>query len=80
LPLTSNERLDFFGGAVNTAARLLGFSHGGDVVISDEVMAEITAANLRFNLLESLESQLRGLPDALCVHRIERSLALPHKQ
>ena len=80
LAVNLNERLDFFGGAVNTAARLLGFSHGGDVVISDEVMAEITAANLRFNLLESLESQLRGLPDPLCVHRIDPSLALPHQQ
>ncbi len=79
LAVNLNERLDFFGGAVNTAARLSGLSHGGDAVISDEVMAEITVANLRFNLLESLKSQLLGLPDPLCVRRIETSSALSHQ-
>jgi class 3 adenylate cyclase len=38
--VTQNDRLDYFGSVVNIAARLEGFSEGGDVVVSAEVRAD----------------------------------------
>jgi class 3 adenylate cyclase len=40
IAVTLNERLDYFGGTVNMAARLQGRSEGGDIVISQALMAE----------------------------------------
>jgi class 3 adenylate cyclase len=40
IAVTLNERLDYFGSTVNLAARLEGLSSGGDVVISDAVLAD----------------------------------------
>ena len=38
--VTLNERLDYFGGTVNMAARLQGRSEGGDIVLSEALMVE----------------------------------------
>ncbi|HEY2111978.1 MAG TPA: hypothetical protein VGH25_09665, partial [Dongiaceae bacterium] len=38
--VTLNERLDYFGGTVNMAARLQGRSEGGDIVLSAALLAE----------------------------------------
>lgn len=38
--VTLNERLDYFGGTVNLAARLQGRSEGGDIVLSAALLAE----------------------------------------
>jgi class 3 adenylate cyclase len=40
IAVTQNDRLDYFGSVVNIAARLEGFSEGGDVVVSAEVRAD----------------------------------------
>jgi class 3 adenylate cyclase len=40
IAVTLNERLDYFGGTVNMAARLQGRSSGGDIVLSGPLMAE----------------------------------------
>ena len=40
IAVTLNERLDYFGGTVNLAARLQGRSEGGDIVLSDALLAE----------------------------------------
>ena len=40
IAVTLNERLDYFGGTVNMAARLQGRSEGGDIVLSEALMAE----------------------------------------
>ena len=40
IAVTLNERLDYFGGTVNMAARLQGRSEGGDIVISDALLVE----------------------------------------
>jgi class 3 adenylate cyclase len=78
LGVTLNERLDFFGGAVNTAARVQGLAHGDDVVITDAVIADLEAERLseapRFRVAESFDAALRGLPTPVRVHRL---LALP---
>ena len=38
--MTLNDRLDYFGSTVNLAARLQGQSEGGDVVLSESVLAD----------------------------------------
>lgn len=40
IAVTLNDRLDYFGTTVNTAARLEGLSSGGDIVISDAVFTD----------------------------------------
>jgi class 3 adenylate cyclase len=40
IAVTLNERLDYFGGTVNMAARLQGRSEGGDIIVSDALLAE----------------------------------------
>ena len=40
IAVTLNERLDYFGGTVNMAARLQGRSEGGDIIISSALMVE----------------------------------------
>ena len=78
LGVTLNDRLDFFGGAVNTAARVQGLSHGNDVVVTDSVMADLEAETtqdgIQYHIVESFDAELRGLPAPLRVHRL---LAMP---
>ena len=38
--MTLNERLDYFGGTVNMAARWQGRSEGGDIIVSSALMVE----------------------------------------
>jgi class 3 adenylate cyclase len=40
IAVTLNDRLDYFGGTVNLAARLQSESQGGDIVLSEAMMAE----------------------------------------
>jgi class 3 adenylate cyclase len=40
IAVTLNDRLDYFGSTVNLAARLEGQSEGGDVVLSESVLAD----------------------------------------
>ncbi|HEV2911878.1 MAG TPA: adenylate/guanylate cyclase domain-containing protein [Pyrinomonadaceae bacterium] len=72
LSVRLNERLDFFGGAVNTAARVQGLSHGDDVVVTDAVMADLEAEPdpPSFQIAESFDAELRGLPAPVHVHRL----------
>jgi len=78
LAVKLNERLDFFGGAVNTAARVQGLSCGNDVMVSDEVLAEIDAEkweNKPFQIEKSFDARLRGLPEPVRVHRLVAATA-----
>jgi class 3 adenylate cyclase len=74
LSVTLNERLDFFGTAVNTAARVQTLSNGNDVVITDCVLADLEedAEDSPHSLysVETFEATLRGLPAPTRVHRI----------
>ncbi|MGB7922377.1 MAG: adenylate/guanylate cyclase domain-containing protein [Pyrinomonadaceae bacterium] len=78
LGVTLNDRLDFFGSAVNMAARVQGLSRGDDVVVTDSVMADLEAETARdgikYYTAESFDAELRGLPAPLHVHRL---LAMP---
>jgi class 3 adenylate cyclase len=78
LAVKLNNRLDFFGGAVNTAARVQGLSCGNDVVVSDEVITEIDAerdGRKQFQIRESFDARLRGLPKRVRVHRLVAATA-----
>lgn len=78
LAVKLNDRLDFFGGAVNTAARVQGLSRGNDVVISNEVLAEIDAerdGRKQFQIMETLDADLRGLLEPVRVHRLAAATA-----
>ena len=74
LSVTLNERQDFFGGAVNTAARVQGLSHGNDVVVTDAVLADLKGAtpalDQTFHINESFDAELRGLPSPIRAHRL----------
>lgn len=72
LAVNLNDRLDFFGGAVNTAARVQGLSHGGDVVVTGEVFDELKSGidGAQIVAVESFDSRLRGLPAPIRVHRL----------
>lgn len=41
IAVTLNDRLDYFGGTVNLAARLQGQSRGGDLVVSSSLLASL---------------------------------------
>ncbi len=78
LAVKLNDRLDFFGGAVNTAARVQGLSCGSDVIVSDEVLAEINAEKREskpFRIEKSFDARLRGLPETVRVHRLVAATA-----
>jgi class 3 adenylate cyclase len=72
LAVRLNDRLDFFGGAVNTAARVQGLSRGDDVVVTDTVIADTEAeeAERPFRVAESFEAEQRGLLTPVHVHRL----------
>jgi class 3 adenylate cyclase len=61
IAVTLNERLDYFGGTVNMAARLQGRSEGGDVVLSQALLAEpeVKALLAGERLLEE-SAQIKG--------------------
>lgn len=45
IAVNQNGRLDYFGSTLNLAARLLGFSEGGDVVVTREAAADPAVAH-----------------------------------
>ncbi len=66
IAVTLNDRLDYFGSTVNIAARLVGLSRGGDIVLSDSVR-ESDGVNAQLTpdsfTIESIEETLKGFDD-----------------
>jgi class 3 adenylate cyclase len=61
IAVTLNDRLDYFGGTVNMAARLQGESRGGDIVLSEAMLEDAGAAALLDGLPLGRETaQLKG--------------------
>jgi class 3 adenylate cyclase len=63
IAVTLNDRLDYFGSTVNIAARLVGLSSGGDIVISDDVRRDPEVSQVLSEAghrLEELRAALKG--------------------
>ncbi|HEX3498021.1 MAG TPA: adenylate/guanylate cyclase domain-containing protein [Stellaceae bacterium] len=71
IAVTMNDRLDYFGSTVNTAARLQGQSRGGDVVLSETLATDPAVAALLADRPRSAErAQLKGLAAAIVFERL----------
>ncbi len=69
--MTLNERLDYFGGTVNLAARLEHESRGGDIVLSEAMAAEPGMAAVLAPLTNTAETTMvRGFSQAIGLRRI----------
>ena len=72
-----NETLDYFGTAVNVAARIQRESHGGDVVITEEVMRDEETQKRLSDLShdhDEFEVEIRGLSGKRRLHRLTPQL------
>jgi len=77
IAVTMNDRLDYFGSAVNTAARLQGQSLGGDVVLSESLALDPAVAPLIADRpRKTRQAQLRCLARPVMFERIS-SLSSP---
>lgn len=73
IAVNANDRLDYFGQTVNLAARIQGESHGGEVVISEELANDPGVRALlegRGIGLEWFDAAVRGLEDPVRMVRI----------
>jgi class 3 adenylate cyclase len=71
IAVTLNDRLDYFGRAVNLAARLQGESAGGDIVLSETMAAEPGVAERLAPLDARPESaQVKGFAEPVALLRI----------
>jgi len=78
IAVTLNERLDYFGRTVNTAARIQGLSEGGDVVLSAAVAADPEVASLLGEAAWTrtpFVTSLKGIPGAIDLVRLQRRAA-----
>ena len=71
IAVTLNDRLDYFGRAVNLAARLQGESRGGDIVLS-QVMAEEPAVAERLASLKPAAetARVKGFAEPIALRRV----------
>ena len=73
LAVNANDRVDYFGTTINLAARMVGCSRGGDVIVADELYGRDEVTRWRENLGtsgERLEMQFRGFAESQRVWRI----------
>src|SRR6266851_57800 len=71
IAVTMNDRLDYFGSTVNTAARLQGQSRGGDVVLSETLAADPAVAAILADRPRTAErAQLKGLAEPVLFERL----------
>ncbi|MBV8086195.1 MAG: hypothetical protein JO247_15420 [Chloroflexi bacterium] len=67
--VTQNERLDYFGTAVNVAARAQHEARGGEIVLTQEAYAE-AAGLCDMQTIEEFEVELRGITGPVPLIRI----------
>ena len=77
-----NKRLDYFGQAVNIAARLSTLAQGDDLVMSHAVLNDTALCVLAESMgqLQPLDASLRGLPDQFELHRLAFAPLAPASQ
>ncbi len=73
IAVTLNDRLDYFGSTVNTAARLQGESDGGDIVLSQRLAADpVVAEILAPHTLTTESRPIKGFDEPVTFHRLRR--------
>ena len=71
IAVTLNDRLDYFGSTVNMAARLQGESVGGDIVISEDLLADpIVSTMLQPGALSSETRFIKGFSRPITFRRL----------
>jgi class 3 adenylate cyclase len=73
LAVNLNDRLDYFGTAVNLASRLQGQSQGGDVVISEKLRwdpAVVKLLEIGAIRVDNFATSIRGFDDNFCLYRL----------
>jgi class 3 adenylate cyclase len=71
LAVTLNDRLDYFGQTVNTAARVESLAAAGEIVVTDDVQSLPGAAELVADLeIEKNAVKLKGIAGDVTVHRV----------
>ncbi|HEX9385437.1 MAG TPA: DUF5939 domain-containing protein [Anaerolineales bacterium] len=70
-----NDRLDYFGSTVNIAARLPGFSQGGELILSDEIhhdpeIQEFLAQAAKPNSVSCFTGDLKGFDEPFTMWRL----------
>jgi class 3 adenylate cyclase len=69
--VTLNDRLDYFGTTVNVAARVSDLAQGGQTLFTRSVYTSPEIQTLLAqHTLEALESEIRGLDQAMTVYRL----------
>jgi len=69
----TNHQIDYFGSAVNVAARVQGVARGGEIVVTDQIWTApgVRELALDFGLTESSERvDLRGIAEGVEIHRL----------
>ncbi len=71
-----NDRLDYFGSTVNIAARLPGFSQGGELILSDEIHAdpeiqEFLAQAAKPDSVSCFTGDLKGFDEPFTMWRLK---------
>ena len=71
-----NDRLDYFGSTVNIAARLPGFSNGGEVIFSEPIHSDAEAIRFlektaRPNALTRFEAEIKGYEEPFQLWRMK---------
>jgi class 3 adenylate cyclase len=71
IAVTLNDRLDFFGGTVNIAARAQQQASGGDILITEPVHADASVQDLiKAMIVTPMQAKLKGLSHLYTLYRI----------
>jgi class 3 adenylate cyclase len=71
IAVTLNDRLDYFGRTVNLAARLQGESRGGDIVLSEAMLAEPGMPEALAGLHPTAETaRVKGFSQPITLRRV----------
>ena len=68
-----NQSNDFFGGTVNTAARIQGMAEGGEIILSQTSVEDEESKNVLLsapNQPHEFHANLKGLKDQFLLYRL----------
>ena len=76
ISVTLNDRPDYFGTVVNTAAKIQATSQGNSIAVTNPIVIEAAAANMLKNCIVQRRSlRLKGLESPITVHHIVPNLS-----